>query len=477
MTIRNERWSEEEFQRERKKVLALWPTGKKIDLDEAVEFHHSLPSTKNYAREVVKAKSEGRTLVQPRGGVALVDEHIKLLRFLQDEDGADLLPTTTDTYTRNMRLNEAQVGIKESRKQGRSMLNGLPIINHGVRNVRKVIEAMERPVMVLSGTPFPQLTAEVAFAAGFSAFLGAGISYPSSYIKDLSIEEGIRNYQYLDRLTSFYNEQGIPIHREQPGFLTGTLIPPGIGIAIAVMEVLLAAGQGLRHYSVGLNQNLDLYQDVAALKVLEELCHHYLKRLGYEDMFISTATHEWMGAFPYDEAGAFAVIVMGGVTAALAGATQVITKTSHECEGIPTKEANAEGIRATKMAIKILRDRKLPLDPEITTEMEIIRLEACSILDKALELGDGDIAIGTVRGFEAGVIDVVWAPNRHVRGAVIPVRDAQGAVRYLEFGSLAFSKQVKEYHRDKLKQRERRERKKVDYEAAIFDVTEISRAF
>ncbi|MEE9417989.1 MAG: hypothetical protein V3W43_00845, partial [Desulfatiglandaceae bacterium] len=182
MELKNQRWSDEEFQRERKKVLALWPTGKDVDLDEAIEFHQSLPSTKNYAKEVVRAKSEGRTLVQPRGGVALIEEHIKLLRCLQDKGGADLLPTTTDTYTRNVRFNEAQVGIEASQKAGRSMLNGLPVVNHGVKNVRKVIQAMDHPVILLSGTPFPQLTSEVALAAGFSAFLGAGISYQASYI-------------------------------------------------------------------------------------------------------------------------------------------------------------------------------------------------------------------------------------------------------------------------------------------------------
>jgi methylaspartate mutase epsilon subunit len=477
MTVKNQRWSDEEFQRERKKVLALWSTGKDVDLVEAIEFHRSLPPTKNYAEKVVRAKSEGRTLVQPRGGVALVDEHISLLRYLQDEGGADLLPTTTDTYTRNVKFNEAQRGIEASQKTGRSMLNGLPVVNHGVENIRKVIHSVDRPVMVLSGTPFPQLTAEVALAAGFTGFLGAGISYTASYIKDLPIEEGIKNYQYLDRLTSFYAEHGIPLHREQPGFLTGTLIPPGIGIAIAVMETLLAAGQGLRHYSVGLCQNLDLLQDVAALMVLEEVCHHYLERLAHEDMFIAIASHQWMQAFPPDEARAFSVIAMGGIIAALAGATQVITKTTHESAGIPTKEANAEGTQATKMAIRMVRGRKMPLDSDMKTEMEIIRMEACSILDKTLEMGDGDIAKGAVRGFQAGIIDVPWAPNIHVKGGVIPVRDARGAIRYLEFGDLPFNKEIKEYHEEKLKQRERKEKKELDYETAMFDITEISQAF
>ncbi len=474
MTVKNQRWSDDEFLKERSKVLALWPTGMEVDLDEAIEFHKTLPTTKNYATVVAQAKSEGRTLVQPRGGVALVEDHIRLLRCLQDEGDADLLPTTTDTYTRNLKFREAQRGIEESMKAGRSMLNGLPVVNHGIKDIRKIIHAVDRPVIVLSGTPFPRLTAEVTLAAGFTAFLGAGISYPASYIKDMTFEEGIRNYQYLDRLASVYWDHGIPIHREQPGFLTGTLIPPGIGIAIAVMEALLAAGQGLRHYSVGLTQNLDLLQDVAALKVLEDVCRSYLKRFGYEDTFLSIASHQWMQAFPPDEAKAYAVIVMGGIIAALAGATQVITKTTHESVGIPTKEANAEGVRATKMALRMVRDRKMPVDAEMKTEMEIIRMEACSILDKTLELGDGDIASGAVRGFEAGTIDVPWAPNRHVKGKVIPVRDAQGAIRYLEFGDLPFNREIKAYHEEKLKERERKENRKVDYETAVFDITEIS---
>ena len=152
MTVSNQRWSDEEFKKERKKVLALWPTGKDVDLDEAVAFHKTLPLTKNYARVVAQAKSEGKTLVQPRGGVALVDEHIKLLRCLQEEGDADLLPCTTDTYTRNLKFHEAQNGIDASVKMGRSMLNGLPVVNHGVKNVRKVIESVDRPVIVLSGT-------------------------------------------------------------------------------------------------------------------------------------------------------------------------------------------------------------------------------------------------------------------------------------------------------------------------------------
>ncbi|MGB9701089.1 MAG: methylaspartate mutase subunit E, partial [Thermodesulfobacteriota bacterium] len=420
-------------------------------------------------------KKEGKTLVQPRGGVALIEDHIALLQHLQDYGGADLLPTTTDTYTRNLKFAAAQRGIEESKKVGRSLLNGCPIVNHGLQAVRQISEALQRPVIVLSGTAFPQLTAEMGFAGGLTAFLGAGISYTAAYTKDLPFAEGIRNYQYVDRLAAYYEEKGIRLHREQPGFLTGTLVPPGIGIAVAILELLLAAAQGVKHYSMGLCQNLNLIQDIAGLRALEELAQEYLLRFNYHDVFFSMATHQWMQAFPPDEPRAYAVIVLGGAIAVLGGATQVITKTTHEAEGIPTKEANAEGVLATRMAISLLRQYRLPADQIFLQEKEIIKKEARAIINKTLELGDGDVAQGTIRAIQAGVLDIPWAPNIHVAGKVIPVRDAAGAIRYLEKGHLPFDQEILAYHREKIRERERKGGHIVDYETAVMDITEISK--
>ncbi|HXZ34864.1 MAG TPA: methylaspartate mutase subunit E [Thermodesulfobacteriota bacterium] len=475
MKLSNQRWSDEEFFAEREKVLTLWPTGREIDLEETVDYLKSLPPAKLYARVIVEAEKEGRTLVQPRGGVALIDNHIALLRCLQDKGGADLLPTTTDTYTRNLKFQDAQRGMEESRRLGRSMLNGCPIVNHGFRAIRRISESVQRPIIVLSGTAFPQLTAEMGFAGGMTAFLGAAISYTASYTKDLPFEQGIRNYQYLDRLTSYYEQRGIRLHREQPGFLTGTLIPPGIGIAVAVLEMLLAAGQGVRHYSMGLCQSLNISQDVAGLWALKEVGREYLRRFNHEDLFFSVATHQWMQAFPPDEPRAFAVIVLGGIIAALAGATQVITKSTHEAEGIPTQEANAEGVKATRMAIQLLRACRLPESPEVSQEKEMIIKEARSILDKALEMGDGDPALASLRSLQAGVLDIPWAPNQFVAGRVIPVRDASGAIRYLEHANLPFEREILEYNLEKVREREHKAGKKINYEEAIFDITEVSR--
>lgn len=111
-------------------------------------------------------------MIQPRAGVATIDGQITLLRYLAAA-GADLLPTTIDSYTRLNRYEEAERGLEES-ENGRSMLNGFPAVNHGVEGCRKVTEAVGVPVEIRHGTPDARLLAEIAFASGFTSFEGGG---------------------------------------------------------------------------------------------------------------------------------------------------------------------------------------------------------------------------------------------------------------------------------------------------------------
>ncbi|MFX0070994.1 MAG: methylaspartate mutase subunit E, partial [Candidatus Hermodarchaeota archaeon] len=272
------KWDENTFFQIRKVVSAKWPTLKEVDLSEAIAYHSSMPGKKNLFSLIEEAIKRGDKLVYPRGGVALLDEQIELLLQLQDQGGADWLPTTADSYTRNEKFQNAQIGLEKSIKSGRSMLNGFPVVNHGVKNCRQIIESVKVPVMLLPGTPFPSTPAEIAFAAGYTGLLGGGISDTIRFTKELSIAEGIKNYQYVDRLVSYYGESGIGIHRQHTGFLTGTLIPPGIATAITVLDCLLAAEQGVKQYGLGIGQNLNIVQDVAVLRILPIVCKEYLRK-------------------------------------------------------------------------------------------------------------------------------------------------------------------------------------------------------
>jgi methylaspartate mutase epsilon subunit len=162
------------------------------------------------------------------------------------------------------------------------MLNGFPIVNYGHRATRALIEAIDKPAIMLTGTTMPKLTGEIGYAAGYTGYLGSGIAYTVSYIKELPVSEGIRNYQYLDRLVAEYQTRGVELHRRQPSFLTGTNVPPCIAIAIAVLDCLLAAAQGVRHYGLELGQTLHLIQDAAAIACCEELVN--ICEEGYVDV-------------------------------------------------------------------------------------------------------------------------------------------------------------------------------------------------
>src|ERR1700687_1916437 len=208
----------------RKQNLARWPTGAEVNFEAAVERHRSLPRHKQLAWVMRKADAERRCLTQPRGGCGTFALQKELMQTLDRDGHADVVPTTTDSYTRNEQWLLAQKGIEETEKLGRSMLNGYPLVNYGVGPARALIDAIEKPGIMLTGTTMPKLTGEIGYAAGYSGYLGSGIAYTVSYIKELPIAEGIRNYQYLDRLVAMYQDAGIELHRRQPGFLTGTNI-------------------------------------------------------------------------------------------------------------------------------------------------------------------------------------------------------------------------------------------------------------
>ena len=458
-------------------MLQQWPTGQGVDFDEAVKYQKAIAEKRRFGNKMAEADKSGETLIQPRAGVALYEEHIKLLQYLETEGEADLLPTTVDSYTRLNRYTEAQTGIEKSKETGRSMLNGFPIVNYGVDVCRMVTSSLDSPVQVRHGTPDARLLTEISIAGGFTSYEGGGISYNIPYSKNHSLEKTIAHWQYADRLVGMYEEAGVSINREPFGPLTGTLVAPCISNSVAVLESLLAAEQGVKDITVGYGQCGNLIQDVAAVRSLKMMTREYLDKFGYRDVRVTTVFHQWMGGFPQDESKSFGVISWGAAAAVLAKATKVIVKTPHEAMGVPTKEANASGLRATKQLTSMLKDQSFTEIPAVVAESNIIMQEMRCILGKVEELGKGDFALGTVAAFEAGIIDVPFAPSRFNAGKVMPARDNSGAVRLLEIGNIPFTKDLKDFHREKLEQRAAFENRPVSFQMVIDDVYAIGKGF
>jgi methylaspartate mutase epsilon subunit len=241
-----------------------------------------------------------------------------------------------------------------------------------------------------------------------------------------------------------------------------------------VLDLLLAAAQGVKNYGLEMGQTLHLIQDAAAVRACHELCQEYLARAGFHDVFTPVTLLHWMGAWPHDEAQATALVCYGGVVAAIAGAASVTTKTTHEAFGIPTPKVNAEGLRMTRAAVYFARPIKLDALREFTEEVDLIKREVRPIVDKVLEMGDGDAAVGTVHAAAAGVLDVPWSPNRSMRSRVLPARDADGRTRILDPGDMPFPRDVLDVHTEQLRRRAEKDGIPFGPDLAVASVFEIS---
>ncbi|MFC7079850.1 methylaspartate mutase subunit E [Halorussus caseinilyticus] len=463
--LRDTRLSGEELSRIDERIRDDWSV-EDVDFEKAVAYHDSLPAGKQFAHVL---ESADRPLLQPRAGVPRLDDQIALLDHLEEAGRADLLPTTIDSYTRDNEYGKAQQGLEEARESGEDTLNGFPAVNHGVEGCRELIEAVDAPIEVRHGTPDARLLAAVTFAGGFQSFEGGPISYNIPYTKEHDLAETIEHWQYVDRLAGAYTERGITINREPFGPLTGTLVPPSIAIAVGLVEGMLAATQGVRSITLGYGQVGNLVQDIAALRALRELGEEYLPN----EVTVTTVFHEWMGGFPPDEARANGVIALGAATAAIAEPDKVITKSPQEFGGVPTKEANAAGLRTTRQLIDMMREQDIELDG-VGREREFIEKSTRSLMDTILELGDEDVAQGVLAAFETGKLDVPFAPSESAESAVLPARDDDGRVRILQFGNLALDPDLKDVHIDRLDRRARAENRDRSFQMVADDVDAIS---
>jgi len=446
---------DEMFESSRREVLEQWKTGSGARLLASnAQFLLRQPS---FSRIQAQTRmGQGQMLVQPRSGVALIGEQMKLFKNFK-RAGVKVLSYQVDSLTRNNNYVGAEDGIRESRMSGTSTINGFPVVNHGVSGLRKIAQQIHLPLQTRHSTRDPRLLAEISYAGGVTSFEGGAICYNIPYYKDYPLAESIRNWQYVDYLTGLYHRQfGVVLDREFFGTLTATLIPPCIAIVTNVLETLLAVRQGVRCVSLGYAEQGHRSQDIAAIRMLRELTSEILNNMGYKDVQVNTVFHQYMAAFPPCEHRADELIRNSAVTAARSGATRMIGKTPVEAIRIPTVTDNIMGIELINSGIATAADCYVD-EARVAEECAVIRREVESIFESIVLCGHGDIAHGVVAGFQQGFIDIPFSPSVHNRGAVMTTRDVEGAVRFLSFGQLQLDRETRQFHEDKVSERRRAE--------------------
>jgi methylaspartate mutase epsilon subunit len=464
---------DDQFWDQRKQVLAEWPTGKEVDLDEAVAFHKSMPAGKVWSYRLKKAKETGETLLITGMGHPTIEQQIKLLQTV--EPVADILGTSPDSLTRAHQFGTITTELEKTEQSGVLTLNGFPIVNHGVKGVRRVIDAISKPIQLRHGAPDMRIINEIAYAAGYTAASGDGLyDFWNMNSKD-NLETILASHQYLHRLIGIYEERGAPISASVLG-MYGCGVPPSLNIAAQLTQVLMMAEQGVREIVFHHHAHGNLAQDIAGVQTFYKLACFYLDKFNYRDMRFNTNAGLALAKYPDDPGGSFVIVAFNCLLARLCDAQIVDVRTISEAKTIPTAQDIFVTFKAGKMAANLFRDQKILVDSSlVAAEAEMIEMEVRSIFDTVLDLGDNDVMVGTIKAVEQGVLDNPYSSHRAVQCKVIGARDDKGAIRYLDPGNLPFSKDIIEFHRNKIEKREKLQGRKADYQTVVEDLAAISK--
>lgn len=374
-------------------------------------------------------------LIQPRGGFATFTKQKGLTSALHHA-GTDFLPLTIDSYTRHNDYERAQILLEQSEEQDKDLLNGYPLVNYGFEVTRSLYKGIDKPVCLRHGTPDARVLAEMALASGITEIEGGGLCYCLPYSTDFPLDKAILYWQYVDRLCASYSRPERPIHRELFGPLTATMVPPSIVVAVSVVELLLAAEQGIESISVGMPQSGSFLQDLATATVLRNQCRRWLDAFGFEAVRVKLVYHQWMGPFPREKELADHLIAASAMISRLVGADKVVIKTREEAHGVPSVEANVRAIREVRFVFD-----KTPYAGKIHNELseleeEIIQNQAEAVIMAILDLPGSSFWYSVFEAVREGIIDIPYSPNLINANKLLTVRDGNGSIRIVSAGNV-----------------------------------------
>lgn len=451
----DERWNWDFFLAEREAVLTQWVTGAVLSgeepLDEAVAYHREQPWYKYASLRNRKAIDEGRIQIVPQVGHALV-EHTMDHMSVSEDLSPDRWYVLTDTYTRKGQFAKASKAVSHSKRDGFSYLNGYPVVEHGVEGARRINEGTRAAMGTDNNDEDARLAWEILLAGGWTWGTCKSLEQVIQHSRDYPIERMIANHQYMDRLTGYFTEKGVPILRRASANLPGwdTL---SFKVTVALIECILAVRQGTRFIDLSLGIGMNLIQDIAAIRALANLAEKHTNTIS-GDVELFSWTYFFLGDWPLNRGQMVGQIAWNAAVSSLAGANGMIIKSPDEAEYTPTGEGFREALEMTGQVARLVAGQRLSNDGDVVLEQEMIELEVESVLNHLYEIGDGDLAQGVCAGTEDGSLDTMFSPWRPLKGEVKNVRDLAGAFRYLDSGNIPLPKEVKDYHSDKIKQRE-----------------------
>ncbi len=469
--VSDEPMSSFEFETIRPQVLDSWETGKDV-WGANIKQNHAESGKNLPALLASKAGNHSLPLLQPRTGVAHINDEIDILLYLQ-ENGMEVSSIQLDAASRKKMYKQAKEGVERTQIGNKSFLNGFPVPVHGVAGIKSIVDAIDTPFQLRAGSPDHRLVYEIGLAGGATSLEGGFLCYLFPYDKFTSPVESLHYWKYIDTLVGYYQRTyNITINREYFGPLTCSLIEPTIPIVINIVEAILSAKAGVKCVSVGLAEQGNRIQDIAAIRTLEKMTRHYLTKYGCGDVAVSTVFHQYMAAFPSSIDKAMDLLFHSAVTGALSGATRMMTKTFVEAHHIPAKEDNARSIELIRQGMK--DHKRFAVDADaLRHEARLLERQVASILAAIEKMGGDSVARGAMHAFEKGILDIIFSPSKYNKGKLLTARDKHGAIRFINPELLPFPQDIIDFHLEAIQERKTAERENHVFKIIENDLTRI----
>jgi methylaspartate mutase epsilon subunit len=357
----------------------------------------------------------GALVVQPRMGVADPAAMRRGLAATKAARASTVGTITLDSYTRIGDLDSAGQALREG-----ADLNGYPIVNHGAGVTGRMLDGIageDFPVQVRHGSARPARIVEALCRAGLHATEGGPVSYCLPYGRT-PLADSLTDWNRACQILAAAADGGAEPHLETfGGCMMGQLCPPGLLVAISVLEALYFRSHGLRSISVSYAQQTNAVQDREAVWALRRLCAELLP-----DVEWHVVVYAYMGLYPRSAAGARELLAAAARLAVATGSERLIVKTVAEAYRLPSVEEN---VAALELAAAVAADA--PVLPTGEDDGELYE-EASALIHAVLDLAP-EVGPALVRAFRRGVLDVPYCLHPDNAGRSRGRLDADGRLR------------------------------------------------
>jgi methylaspartate mutase epsilon subunit len=371
---------------------------------------------------IARAHRAGHLVVQPRMGMSDPGTMRAGLLATKRATATTVGTITLDSYTRMGDHDRARAALASGIE-----LNGYPIVAHHVATTGGILDGLagpDFPVQIRHGSPFPEEIFGALMDAGLHATEGGPVSYCLPYSR-APLDASIRSWARSCELLASLAETGVEPHLETfGGCLMGQLCPPGLLVAMSVLEGLFFRQHGLRSVSLSYAQQTNPDQDAEAVLALRRLAAEWLP-----DVDSHVVIYAYMGVYPRTAGGAARLLADAARLAVRTGAARLIVKTAAEAYQIPSI---ADNVFALETAAAVAAQRR---GPEKAADDSGIHAEASALIEAVVNLRS-DIGQALASAFRSGYLDVPYCLHPDNARRTRSYIDLTGRLQWSDIGSM-----------------------------------------